>query len=146
MGNRVTIKSLELRLAVGTTTTAAASQFVRFMVILDKQCNGANLTIGNVLSPASFYGFRNLDYRKRFKVLLDKAFTLAVPGGDTNKRHFHIYMKFRRPIIVDYNGGGAGTIGDIASNSLTLLCIGTVGAGTNAASMDGNTRIRYLDN
>lgn len=145
IGNRVTIKSLELRINVGTTTAVASSQFCRWIVVLDRQSNASTPTLANILNPGTYFGVRNLDNRRRFKIIMDNQFTIGVSSTDTNKREWHVYMKFRKPLIVDYNGGGSGGISDIASNALWLVSIGTNVPGVNAAAMDGTSRIRYLD-
>ena len=55
------------------------------------------------------------------------------------------YIKFRRPIVTEYNAGVAGTIADIATNSLYLITIGQQNAGLTAGITLGTCRIRYTD-
>lgn len=130
---------------VSEAPTTTVPQPVRFIVVLDKQANATTPALNTILSPGTFYGVRNLDYRKRFKIMLDKVTNLSVPGADMPIKNYHIYMKFRRPIVVDYNGGGAGSIGDISTNAMWLVAIGTIASAPNLAVMSGTARIRYVD-
>lgn len=61
----------------------------------------------------------------------------------------HWYIKLKKPLNVEYNGGTSAEPSSIASNSILLLSIGSwTGAGAaNQCSISlVQSRIRYTDN
>lgn len=146
VGQNIRLMTLELRLLNFVTAATGTDQVHRIAVVLDKQCNAAAMTGAQYLNTATIYGLRLLENRKRFKTYLDKCVYLnasAEPGAGC---YWHSYIKFRRPVTVEYNTGNAGTITDIVSNSLYLYGIGSqaTGAGLDG-SCNGYARIRYMD-
>lgn len=146
VGMKVSIRSLEIRLN-NTVNANDVTQINRWMVVLDRQANAAApAALTDILTTADVFGMRNLANRKRFKIMLDK--TAVVPDqaiSGTGGRYWKVYMKFRRPLIVEYNANIAGNIGDISSNSLYLITIGNIAAGATCTGVYGATRIRYTD-
>lgn len=145
VGTKIAIRSLELRGRSTVASGAGIDQGCRFFFLLDKQSNGAAPAAGDFLAPATYLGMRNLANRKRFKILQDYFYPLSASGEDESARHFKVYIKFRRPLIVDYNAGTAGSIADIASNGLFLITLGSVAAGGTAAFLLCTVRMRYTD-
>lgn len=149
VGNKVTIKSLEMRARVQTTAATGVEQFCRWFIVLDRQANGAApAAITDILSANSVTSLRNLENRKRFKIIVDKAFPMgatSVSTGTVTSRMYKVYIKFRRPILVEFNNGVAGTIADIVSNSLHLCTLGNVVAGNTDANLITTVRLRYTD-
>lgn len=146
VGQNVLIRSLELRGYLAADGGAANSQTVRWLVLLDRQTNGAvPAAVTDFLNPGTVNGLRALTNRKRFKILLDRTSVLSPFTQDGAQSKFHIYMKFRRPIKVEFNGGVAGTIADIATNSLFFVAMGTEAAGATDGLYAVTFRIRYTD-
>lgn len=141
----VTIRSIELRLLNFATAATGVDQVHRWIVVVDKQCNATALTGAALLNAATIYGLRLLENRKRFKILLDRPVSLNASAEPGTFRYHHVYMKFRRPLVTEYNTGNAGTVADIVSNSLYLYVIGSVAPGVTAGSCNGYARIRYTD-
>lgn len=143
---KVSIRSIEMRLSQIADANDVA-QTGRWFFLLDRQANGAApAAMTDYLSTATIHGLRNLAARRRFKILMDKVANVsdqAVSG--TIGRYWKVYMKFRRPLVVEYNAGVAGTVADIVTNSLYLCTIGLVAAGATCNSLYGNIRIRYTD-
>lgn len=144
IGQRVTFKSIEFRFRVVATGTMIASMN-RWMILLDKQPNGAIPALTDILDPPAIWGGRDLDNRKRFKIMLDKVRYSASVGGDPSRIYVHTYMKLRRPIVTDYNTGTSGTVADISTNSIVMILFGDNAA--NYPVVDKLWyRLRYTDN
>jgi len=146
IGTKVSIMSLEFRGYAYVTPATGVDQVQRFMIVRDGQTNATALTCAQVLQGSNVFAPRNLENRKRFKILMDKAYTLNATAEPGSRRFFKFYMKFRRPIIVDYNLNVAGTVGDIVTNSIYFVALGTEAAGVGAGGMTYWSRIRYVDN
>lgn len=148
IGNIIEIRSMELRIRCAVTPGTGVDQVQRYSIVLDKQCNAVGpTTLGQVYQTGTVMSTRNLENRKRFRLLLDKTFALnatAEPGSQ-NFRKF--YIKFRRPIRVTFNnvGGSPATVADVVSNSLHLLSCGSEAAGATAGTHYWYCRLRYTD-
>lgn len=153
IGSKVSFMSLEFRWRARITGTTGVVSNCRFLIVLDRQPNGAAIGAAtDVLDAATTTSLRNLANRRRFKIMVDKVFTLggvlngagtgsAIPEMKTSK----MYMKFRRPIVTEFNAGVAGTVADIATNSLYLISLGTEAAGNTDGVLYGSLRLRYTD-
>lgn len=146
IGMKVAIRSLQMKLISFCTAGTGVDQEHRWLVLLDRQANGAApAALTDFLAAGNTKGLRNLANRRRFKIVLDKRYYINNANEPGSARVFNVYMKFRRPLIVEYNAGIAGTIADIVSNSLYLVLIGQVAPGTGAGMIQGYARIRYTD-
>lgn len=142
---KVTVRSVELRLYFGATPATGIDQVHRWQIFMDRQANGAAPAVGGHLVANNVYAMRSLATRKRYKILVDKTYNIDAVGEPGSFRTAKFYMKFKRPIITEYNAGVAGTIADIVSNSLFFYCVGTVAAGATAGVLYGYARVRYTD-
>lgn len=145
IGTNINIRSFEARLHSYAEEGTGVTTLVRFIFVVDRQPNALPLTSSVVLTDSGGYnGVRNLSYRKRFKILVDKVVMVSKSGetGDENFRH--IYYKFKRPLRTEYNVGTAGTIGDITTNSLYLVILATK-TSTENPTVKYNIRVRYTD-
>lgn len=146
IGMKVSIRSLEMKLIGFATAGTGVDQEHRWLVLLDRQANGAApAALTDFLAAGNTKGLRNLANRRRFKIVLDKRYYVNSAGEPGAARVFNVYMKFRRPLIVEYNAGVTGTVADIVSNSLFLVLIGQQAAGATAGTLQGYVRIRYTD-
>lgn len=153
VGMKTTIRSIEIRLKCTTTAATGVNQVCRWLILLDRQSNGAApAAVTDFLLAQSTTAPRQLANRKRFKIIVDRAFAMGgvLNGAGTGSalpqdRMFKVYIKFRRPIVVEYNVGNAGTIADIASNGLFLVTFGTEVAGNTDCGCTGYIRTRYTD-
>ncbi len=70
-------------------------EVIRYIIYLDRQCNGAAITAINILKTDALYQYRNLANTKRFKILKDKIFTFnnnissAGNGTDNDSAQVH---------------------------------------------------------
>lgn len=145
IGMKVQIKSLQMHLSNYVISGSGIDQIHRMWIVIDRQANGLAPTLAQIMTQADTMGLRNLENRRRFKIVMDKSFLLNATGEPGSSKLWKVYMKFKRPIVVEYNSGVAGTVADIVSNSLYFIQVGTSAAGVTAGKVIGNIRIRYLD-
>ena len=111
IGMKVSIRTIELRGWVESYPGTGLEQIDRVAIILDRQPNGVGPTaVTDFLQIASVASPRNLANRKRFKVIWDRMFGLgatAVASGTLTVKTFNKYIRFRKPLVVDYNSGTA---------------------------------------
>ena len=149
IGKRAVFKNVILRAAIGVPTNTGATPlngYVRLIMFVDKQANAAAPTVAALLQQVSAISPINMDNRDRFVVLHDYQVTIDQLGA----RAGSVHKKFKKlKIVTAYKAGAAGTIGDIATNSIYLLYIytqiGTGAAPTVPPAMDFYGRLRYDD-
>jgi len=151
IGRKCTLKRLDLRgqFAMPAQTAAAStSDRVRFIVYLDKQCNGATATVGGILETATIDSFRNLANTGRFRILAERTVTLVAQGATATagaytfgevKKNLKLSVKLDTPLEFD---GVTGALTEIRSNNIGVLAISE----SALASVDYNVRVRYGDN
>jgi len=151
IGRRVTVKSVEWKLNVATSSSTAWSA-QRYMIVLDKQANAAAPAFTDIYDVAQPTTLRNISNSPRFQVLFDsKQWILAGTssfGGsvqlDSVASVHEGYMRCNIP--VQYNVGTAGTVGDIQTNALYFVMIGNATTAiTDTNVYTGTVRIRYED-
>lgn len=146
IGVKLSIRSIEMRLSLFPDTVGGLLQRNRFFLVIDRQANGAAPgALADIITPGTVSGVRSLVNRKRFKIMLDKTCVIGPTAQQGAARYYHIYMKLRRPLIVEYNAGVAGTVADIVSNSLYFCTVGSELAGNTDSNITGVVRIRYTD-
>lgn len=145
IGQNISIRSIQYNLLVLVTAGTGTDQMARWAFVVDKQANAAAMTTAMYLTADSWSAFPLLEYRRRFKTIINKVTTLNATGEPNSFRLWRGYIKFKRPIVTEYNTADNGTIADIASNSLYLYNIGTMAPGVTAGTLVGRIRIRYSD-
>jgi len=161
LGNYIDLKSFSFNLQVAAGSAGAACQFVRLMVIKDKQANGKEggvdwgvdeILQGPVVGPPAFPGsvnatdrFRNLNETGRFQVLYDRRVML---NEDTASGKRCAIMKknlsFKQPIRIQYEKKTTtGAVGTIKDNNVWLMMLSddTV----NLPTVIGGLRTKYYD-
>lgn len=143
IGRKLVMTSIEIKARNYVIGGAGVDQSHRVLLVYDKQPNGVALTAADVLDNATTIGLKKLDNRGRFTILMDKHFELSKHDEALSTVGWKFYRKLKMPVI--YNSGNAGTIADINTGSLYLVCIGdVVNDGTDGA-IQAWTRIRYAD-
>lgn len=145
VGQKISIRSIELRYYGFVTAGTGVDQIHRMSIIVDRQANGVTPTVGSHLTSNTPVGLRDLAYRSRYKTLFDRVWTMNASGEPGSFRNMHVYLKFRRPIVVEYNTGNAGTVADITTNAIYFYRVGTQAAGGTAGSSNSTCRIRFTD-
>ncbi len=156
IGRKVTVRSINIRYKVTLGEQDAVASFppadsLRFVVYLDKQCNGAVATatgITGILANTDMRSFNNLANKSRFTILMDRVFSpnnsvgasdgaglVSVAGSQWN---YSWYKKVNIPI--EYNAT-AGAITEIRSNNIGMMLIGE----TSQIGFDARVRVRYSD-
>lgn len=153
-GQKVQVKSLRIRgnikqPALTAQTVSDSPGIVRLILVMDTQTNAAQVQAetvmtGQSVTSQSWFAFQNTTGIGRFRVLKDKVFALrrdtavnnasagTVSSSGTNMP-FKFNIKFKKPLIVRFNGTNGGTVADIIDNSFHVLC---------ASDQAGNT-IQY---
>lgn len=144
---KISIRSIEMRLTLGVDLGGGAvAQTLRLMLLRDGQANGAApAALTDFVTPGTYLGLRALVNRKRFSNMFDKSYVMTPVTMDYSRRHVHLYMKLRKPLVCEYNAGTTGTVADVVTNSLWLITMGSEVSGATDGTLAGNVRIRYTD-
>lgn len=146
IGEKIAVESVQMRLAYEVNTGTGLGQIHAYDLVLDRQANATGITaLTDYLTAATIHGIRNLNARRRFKILWRWRKWLSINSTDNEGGVIEYYAKFRRPIIVEFNGANNGDINDIVTNALFFTLVGDVAAGANAGQCVGNIRIPYTD-
>lgn len=143
VGRQVELRSVQLKGEVYCTLGGGVDQFNRVMIVYDRQTNGAALTILDVLTSVSPVSLRNLNNRKRFKILMDKLLYNNASGEPGSAQPIEYYRKLRHP--VEFNANTFADVRDIQSGSLYVITIGSVVAGATAGNLFFSSRVRFTD-
>lgn len=169
IGRRITMKSVYINGLITRTLGNAAvttEDYVRIMVIFDRQANGAFPANTDVLRDSNRAGTQtttalsgvNLNYRERFVILADirvylpplgiagvnPANTLLSP--DPNIEPFKISRFIKLKGLQTLYDDSTGGIADISTGSLFLMTYANVTAVANAGwNFSFNARMRYWD-
>lgn len=170
IGNRITMKSLHL---VGTLTTTAnvtagIVEYLRIMVVYDKQANGAAPAITDILldtaqdatSVTNAWSSTNINNRDRFLILMDDRIdipnnaataltaeqqSIMPQGGDQQEVNINRFIKLNDLEAMYKASSSPAVIGDITVGALWLVTLGTAAAGAEGYQLTYNARLRYHD-
>jgi len=166
VGRKVSLKSVHLRgFAVATVNASVVyNQYVRIMIVYDKQSNGALPAIADVLrdqnnsaADTNLTGITsgiNLNNRDRFEIIADCEYvwpgqtntvTTGIVTATSDPMHVEIYRKLKGRETHYKADSAPGVIGDIASGCLFLLTFGNVTAGAEAWYLNASIRVRFSD-
>lgn len=158
IGRKCTIKSINWRFSlqlpeVTQTQSPPNSTTFRVLLYLDTQCNGEAALITDILQYNDFMSFNNLANKGRFRVLMDKFYTLnygamteiQTTGYSTPRvfKNSSFFKKVNIPIEFD-SSLDTGALSTIRSNNIGLWVL--TRAGLDTSTMEGHFRIRYADN
>lgn len=165
VGSKINMKSLYWCVNFGmcavdadpATDIATLNTPVRFMIVYDKQANGAQFAITDLLNTTAGVGNgargidtcspNNLNNRDRFIVLADKRFVLQSEG--TSARTIKKYKKLNTQVCYT-NGAGVGGISEITSGSLYAVVFRDAEMNNQldpalTVTMNGLIRLRFQD-
>ncbi len=155
VGRKIVLTKLQWRYTLTilqTTDGQKSNDTIRVMVLLDKQCNGANPTIAGasgIVVADTFDAYMQLANSGRFTVLMNRWHnmncTAAVGDGTTNEygqnsRFFQWHKEVNIPIEYD-TSVTTGAIASIRSNVIQLILWSENGA----CNMVSKFRVRYTD-
>lgn len=143
-GRKIVVKSIHLKMIALLGQGTVSAECLRYIVYLDRQCNGAAAGVTDILSVANFDSFNNLANTSRFTILCDKFIELNSQTGIVGA--FGEYVAFinwnkKVNIPIEYDSSAAtGALTTIRSNNIGLLTISTSGD----IAVDGRCRVRYV--
>lgn len=153
IGRKVVIRKIDLRITaelkdVFQQNDIPKGDILRVILFVDKQANGANAVVTDILETAEINSYRNLSQVNRFKILYNGYFTLNRLGtskDDDFKSASPVYLlpttKVHRDVNIEVEfSGTAGTISEVTSSNVGILFI-TEG---NRAEVRVKFRIRYF--
>jgi len=144
IGSKITIKSISVRAQFYTGTPATDLGVFRWMIVYDRQTNGAAPTLAamlsdNVATAPAFSSGINISNKNRFQVIRD-GFCNMDPAQSEN--HFvNVYCKGRWTSEYSTN---AGNIGDLQTGAIYFIAFDLMVAGAIAVQTI-QSRIRYFD-
>lgn len=158
VGRKVYMKSLHIR-GQCTPNGVANESACRIIIYYDSQPNAAAPLIGdlikdsNAAAASTWISEINLVNRQRFKILRDMQFIF---GSSTNaagaaelvpdpiKQSFNVDVFIKlKGLEAIYNATNGGTVADITSGAIGLVCFGDANAG--AHDFIYGARLRYYD-
>jgi len=173
IGDRLHIKSVTFKgifnisLSSGQADATVHYPKIRFILVIDRQPNGATPNLTDILSVSAntvpgteFYHGRDWAKRSRFKILKEKIIRfpqlstqlLAAAGTTTGRIHepygeklWRFHHRFRGSGLRTDYFGNAGTIADITKNTLLLVYFSNTTAGDAAINMTNWQRITFKD-
>lgn len=147
---RITIKGSVTKVASSnaTLTNVTPGDNVRIMLVWDKQTNGAQAAVADVMDAASgTRGQLNMENAQRFVVLKEWMINLNMDTSHDGTNYFAggatTYFKWSKKcfIPIAYDNAAGSVITDIRDNNLFLQAISDQASCTALAT----SRIRYAD-
>ena len=153
VGKKIIMKGLQCRGLLYNNSTASMNDCAT-IIIYDKRPTGALPTITDILVSAASNSMNNDANAGRFQIvkrmdellLGNRSFTGAVANAlvDCSAAEADWWIDLKnRPVT--YKAAGTGAIGDIEEGALYLVTIGSTAAGTAAAELGANFRLRFQD-
>lgn len=144
VGKRCHMLALQIR-GRSSNQGAATDNNCALMLVYDKRPTGALPAVTDLLSTASSASLNNDTNSSRFQILKRWNHCLTgAPGVDGSAVSSETWCSLRN-LVVEYGTAGTGAIGDIENGALYLVSVGNTAAGANAAILQGNCRIRFMD-
>lgn len=168
-GSRVNMSSLEIRASCYPGIATSDINRGTMLIVLDRQCNGAAPTLGDIYDTASgtidpTIALRNSKYLERFKVVYRDDFVVGFKsrqgGGGTwssaGEKAVHMIHKYidltkvlkDKDRLIRY-GSGVDTINAISTNSLYCIMFPSnqtdLSSGTDYAKYSVNCKLNFKD-
>ena len=165
-GRTISMQNITLRFYISKDKAGASPKpdFLRLVLVYDRQANNATPTLGTILSTVDNAGTGtttalssvNLSYQARFAIIRDWSWAIcdqALFGtGDTGATTLaaapvagHKVFVNLKGLETQYNSGTTGTIADIASGALYLLALGLNANVDSQFAVNFQSRIRFTD-
>lgn len=136
-GNSIKCVSQTIRGSASIHASATHSS-LRFLIVRDTDNQGETITVADVLNDTSPNSLLNITkYPGRFKVLMDKQFSLSDSGAKLQHFKKHKKMSFH----LKYSTQGTY---DPKDNALFLIALSN--EATNQPGLSAYYRLRYIDN
>lgn len=143
-GRSVLLKSLEMKHYMNSNS-GAVKEIIRCICFIDREPAGVAPTVAQVLDQtsgfANYVAFRNLNFRKRFKIIQDQ--TTCLNEGTSNEG---VFKKWYFPLNFHTIYGSTGnTISSINEGALYCLLISNYDS-PNSPNVNMTFRVRFIDN
>lgn len=153
IGRKCTLRSITLHMAMRlpavTNTVTNPDDSVRFIMYLDKQCNGGTIAITDLMETANIRGFRNLANTSRFRILMDTTRNLKYNGvgshgsGTVEQASATFNWQFSKACNIPLEfDSTTGAITELRSNNVGVYVI----SDRAVAQYIYLCRVRYSDN
>lgn len=149
LGRKARVVSIHIKGAIllpGTANSTAALDRVRFIVLVDKQANGAAPIVTDYLETAQINSFRNLSNSQRFTSLYDKTRVLHSNAGAGADAATDIYPPMVSTLTINKKlnlplefSSTTGAITEIRSNNIVVMALSEFGFALSAFT----ARIRF---
>lgn len=144
VGGKINITNVNIRgVLEGPVGLANVPDQVRVILFWDKQCNGAQPVVTDLLKTANYLSYLNMDNVERFQIIKDKLYMVDVVGWDgTNALYKQLPLKvnYKCNVPIHYSST-TGAVAEIKSNNLGILFISQLGK----ASFAFNCRVKFTD-
>ncbi len=150
IGRKCTIRKIlwkfDCKLPASTSSTAT-SDVLQVILYLDKQANGVTAAVLDILETAAVNEFRNLSNSGRFRILMNRHYSLTAPsgGGDGTTEDYGEYVihdEYYKECNIPLEFSGiTGAITELRSNNIGILLISKDGT----ANFNGKMRVRFSD-
>jgi len=147
VGSRAVFTSVEIEMVINGLTSSTVGT-ARYIVVVDKQPNGATFTIGellqdNIAGGITFQSGMNMASKNRFQIMRDSYVTIDSASGLV--KHEKCYIKCRVP--TDFVGS-TPVITSVMTGAIHLIVIAeniSAGGGDKIALHTLRARVRYED-
>jgi len=151
IGRKIRMKSVQFRGFFQPADDSTVTNYVRMMIVYDRQTNGNPPTVTEILQSASSLSSLNLNNRERFTVVADKEYVIGRVINTATQAvsyglNVHKCKGYRRLNLETQYGGSTNAVASIATGSLYMLTIGNIasGGGTDAV-LDITLRVRFTE-
>lgn len=142
IGDKVVMKSIRQRWILQQNVAQALIQYVRVLLVWDKQPNGVNPANPLPLITTAVEDQPNPDYQYRFKIMKDICVQLGVPGATTSSDGCQEIVEYYKKVnLSSFYTAGAGAIADIATGA--LLLVSYCSTAVNPPTLVYSSRIHY---
>jgi len=167
IGRRIRMKSVFITgnlVASGNATGAGTAEYLRLMLVYDRQPNGNNPGVSDVLADygqdgnttTTSYSKTNPNNFERFAILRDERVAIPINGtGGTTQQYnsivgeqcnkFTWFVKLKDLETHYKSTSTPTTVGDIATGHLFLMTVGNVLAANAGYAFEINARLRFVD-
>lgn len=153
VGKKILMKGLQIRGYAGNGTTATFND-VAFLIVYDKRPTGALPAVTDILVAANATALNNDANSGRFAIIKrwdgmllgNLSLTGAVANAlvENTAIGTDCYVELGKREVV-YKAAATGAIADIEQGALYLVTVGANAAGTTAATLVFNARLRFFD-
>lgn len=152
IGNKLNLYAIRIRgeVTVPTNASSIGSDWVRIVLVLDKQANGAVANVADVFEPTAaattdLNAHMNMDNVDRFKIVKDRliipppsGYGTIATGQASIRLPFKLNHKCQTEIVFSST---TGVITEVRSNNWILFCFSS----TSSSSISGKSRVYWKE-